>query len=135
MLLVTGKDPVKARMDNYYFLSYALGASTVERVEDVDDPRVQEYAATSHPTNAASNPFVWDWVIADSETLDEVTEILFDKTNLVANTTSKLSKKRKRTAHTTLPILRKGIVGGREVRIASDDFVKQSLILGILLEE
>jgi hypothetical protein len=128
VLLVTGKSKKEIeKRQPFVFLTHALGASHVGRCADLP-------AATQLLPQAQ-----WDWVYVDndqSSVADAAAELL--GTGAPAKSTKgsfKKGKKRKRDDGDAEELLAKGEIAGRRVRIASAEFVIQSLILGALVDE
>lgn len=119
ILLITGKGRVEERRKPYFFLTQALGARRVKHV-----PNNQE--ARKFLLDAESNGEEWNWVYVD-ENEDEAEKAIF-------GTAMAPPRKRKRGSEVsddgenTVPPPKK-------VRIVSDEYVIQSLILGKFLEE
>jgi hypothetical protein len=119
ILLIRGKGRVEERRKPYFFLTQALGASRVKHV-----PNNQE--ARKFLLEAETNGEEWDWVYVD-ENEDEAEKAIFGAAMAPP-------RKRKRGSEVsddgenTVPAPKK-------VRIVSDEYVIQSLILGKFLEE
>jgi len=119
ILLITGKGRVEERRKPYFFLTQALGARRVKHV-----PNNQE--ARKFLLEAESNGDEWNWVYVDEDE-DEAEKAIFGAAIAPP-------KKRKRGSEvsddgeSTVPPPKK-------VRIVSDEYVIQSLILGKFLEE
>ncbi|PYI12195.1 BRCT domain protein [Aspergillus sclerotiicarbonarius CBS 121057] len=113
MLLVTGRSgrTDEERRKAYLFLTYALGASRIERVPDLKTAR----AILS--TGEGS----WDWIYADDDDRASVK---------VMSLSSSASKKRKRSRLTES--ISSDDLGMDNVKIVGNEFVCQSLILGRL---
>lgn len=128
VLLVTGKSKKEIeKRQPFVFLTHALGASNVGRCADL--------AAATHLLAQGQ----WDWVFVDSDqsSIADAAAELFG-TSAPAKSTKgsfKKTKKRKRDDGEAEELLAKGEVAGRRVRIASAEFVIQSLILGALVDE
>lgn len=128
VLLVTGKSKKEIeKRQPFVFLTHALGASNVGRCADVK-------AASQSLTQGH-----WDWVYVDSDqsSVAEAAAELFG-TNVPTKSTksfSKKSKKRKRDDGEVEELFAKGEVAGKTVKVASAEFVIQSLILGALVDE
>ncbi|RAL01972.1 chromatin-binding protein RAD9 [Aspergillus ibericus CBS 121593] len=113
MLLVTGRSgrTDEERRKAYLFLTYALGASRIERVPDLKTAR----------TILSTGDGSWDWIYVDDD----------DRTSVKAMSVSaSASKKRKRSRLTES--ISSDDVGMDHVKIVGNEFVCQSLILGRL---
>ncbi|KAI2487978.1 Rad9 Rad53 bind domain containing protein [Pyrenophora tritici-repentis] len=130
VLLVTGKS--KKEMDKrqpFVFLSHALGSASVGLCADLDT------AADMLGDNK------WDWVYVDNgERGVAVAAAMLFGTEKPAplGKTKKGGKKRRRSEtepEPQDPLFVKSRVGMRDVRITCAEFVIQSLILGVLVEE
>jgi hypothetical protein len=128
VLLVTGKSKKEIeKRKPFVFLTHALGASNVGRCADLS-------AASQLLTQGQ-----WDWVYVDSDqsSVADAAAELFG-TGVPAESTKgsfKKGKKRKRDDAEAEDLLAKGEIAGRKVRVASAEFVIQSLILGALVDE
>jgi hypothetical protein len=128
VLLITGKTKKEVeRKKPYLFLTHALGPRVVGRCPDI--------AAAAQMIKDGN----WDWVYVDGGAagLMEAENILFDRgASLCHARAAPKSKKRKRMNSVESEVLvRVGEIAGKKVRLACDEFVIQSLILGALLEE
>ncbi|KAJ4988636.1 UbiD family decarboxylase [Stagonosporopsis vannaccii] len=129
VLLVTGKSKKDIeKRQPFVFLTHALGASNVGRCADLS-------AATQHLTQGH-----WDWVYVDSDqssVADAAAELFGTAAapTKAAKSTLKKGKKRKRDDGEPEELLVKGDIAGRIARVASAEFVIQSLILGALVDE
>ena len=72
---------------------------------------------------------VWDWVYVDGESRGEAEGALFG-----GHSGKERGKKRKRESSEE-GVVSQGIVNGKRVKVAGDEFVVQSLILGALAED
>ncbi|KAI9828353.1 MAG: hypothetical protein M1832_002781 [Thelocarpon impressellum] len=116
VMLVVGKGKVEERRRAYLFLTYALGASRVGKVPNID--------AAKKALEAGGVDAGWDWVYVDGAEAG-AREALGGAPGPSAGK----SKKRKRASG-------EGAGQGRKVvKVVGDEFVVQSLILGRLLEE
>jgi hypothetical protein len=128
VLLVTGKSKKEIeKRQPFVFLTHALGASNVGRCADLA-------AATQLLAQGQ-----WDWVYVDSDqsSIADAAAELFG-TGAPAKSTKgsfKKGKKRKRDDGEAEELVAKGEIAGRKVRVASAEFVIQSLILGALVHE
>jgi hypothetical protein len=128
VLLVTGKSKKEIeKRQPFVFLTYALGAANVGQCADL---------------NAATQLLMqdqWDWVYVDndqSRPADAAAELFGTSAPAKsAKGSFKKGKKRKREDGEAEELVAKGDISGRKVRIASAEFVIQSLILGALVDE
>ncbi|KAF2754756.1 hypothetical protein EJ05DRAFT_513686 [Pseudovirgaria hyperparasitica] len=140
VLLITGKASAE-RLGAYRFLSLALGAVSVASVSDISEARKKLRGVDSDVSAPRDGPKHFDWIFADEHMVDNAVMALLDepdtRLSLARTGASKgTSRKQKLMADTTgVPELRRGKLAGKVVRVASDEFLKQSLILGALLEE
>lgn len=138
VLFITGRTKVDVeKMRSYMFLTHALGPEQVARYKDVASAK--EMVDTGD----------WDWVYVHggAKGVEDAAAILFaDDGDAKAVPAGKkrgstaaavAGKKRKKEGETVEPqvLVRSGDVKGRKVRIACDEFITQSLILGSLVEE
>ncbi|KAH6638870.1 hypothetical protein C7974DRAFT_387465 [Boeremia exigua] len=128
VLLVTGKSKKEIeKRQPFVFLTHALGASNVGRCADIT-------AATQLLVQGK-----WDWVYVDSDqsSVADAAAALFGTgaSAKLAKGSFKKTKKRKRDDGEPEELLSRGDVAGRKVRVASAEFVIQSLILGALVNE
>ncbi|KAJ8106976.1 hypothetical protein OPT61_g9182 [Boeremia exigua] len=128
VLLVTGRSKKEIeKRQPFVFLTHALGASNVGRCADLS-------AATQLLTQGQ-----WDWVYVDNEqggVADAAAELF--GTGAPAKSAKgsfKKGKKRKRDDAEAEDLVAEGEVAGRKVRVASAEFVIQSLILGALADD
>jgi hypothetical protein len=119
ILLITGRGRVEERRKPYFFLTQALGARRVKHV-----PNNQE--ARKFLLEAESKGDEWNWVYVD-ENEDEAEKAIFGA-GIVPPRKRKRASEASDDGGTTVPPPRK-------VRIVSDEYVIQSLILGKFLEE
>ncbi|CEN60180.1 hypothetical protein ASPCAL02621 [Aspergillus calidoustus] len=123
VLLITGRNGKadEERRKAYLFLTYALGASKIERVPDSQSARaILEQSQNEDGTST------WDWIYIDDD----------DKaTNVMATSAggSVLSKKR-RKSRLMESTNGDGLGLGTNVRVVGNEFVCQSLILGRLVD-
>lgn len=103
------------RRRTYAFLTFALGAGTVERVNDLQDAKSMIQA----------NPHAWKWIYVDGK-IDEAFSKLCGK---VAG-----GNKRKHGSGAVLDDGAKLSVTNGDVTVVNDEFVVQSLILGALAD-
>lgn len=127
VLIVTGRGKAEKKRRAYIFLTFALGASRVERVPDLETAR-----ALMQSQSEASLPCSWDLVYVDDADQSSAKSMLTPRPK-----TQRISlvhgKKRKHSAVFTLtnpvddPL--------PTARVVGNEFVCQSLILGRLFEE
>jgi hypothetical protein len=118
VLLVTGKGKGREeRKRPYLFLTHALGARRVCKCRDLETAREMLERK------------VWDWVYVDGESRGEAEGALFG-----GHSGKERGKKRKRESSEE-GVVSQGIVNGKRVKVAGDEFVVQSLILGALAED
>ncbi|KAF2468014.1 uncharacterized protein BDR25DRAFT_344706 [Lindgomyces ingoldianus] len=131
VLLVMGKIKKDVeRKKPYLFLTHALGPKVVGRCADLGAARTMIKGGE------------WDWVYVDGgkKGVENAEKVLFEGKKNVTSTPSASaqgrSKKRKRDDPSTniVPTVRSGVVRGKNVKVVSDEFVIQSLILGALVE-
>ncbi|XPS80946.1 tRNA-intron lyase [Ascochyta lentis] len=128
ILLVTGKSKKEIeKRQPFVFLSHALGSANVGRCTDL--AVAAQLLTQGH----------WGWVYVDGDqsSLADAAAELFG-TGAPAKSAKgslKKSKKRKRDDGDADELLAKGEIAGRKIRIASAEFVIQSLILGALVDE
>ncbi len=119
ILLITGKGRVEERRKPYFFLTQALGARRVKHV-----PNTQE--ARKFLLEAESNGEEWNWVFV-GENEDEAEKTIFGAGMAPP-------KKRKRGSEAS-DNCENSAPPPKKVRIVSDEYVIQSLILGKFWEE
>lgn len=133
VLLVMGRGKAEEKRRAYIFLTYALGASRVERVLDL---RAAKAALTEQQEEGGSSP-AWDWIYVDDHE-EAAAKAMILGTSSGSRTPrpqSSRGKKRKRSE------LMESISGNdlglseKKVRIVGNEFVCQSLILGKLFDE
>ena len=118
VLLVTGKGKGREeRKRPYLFLTHALGARRVCKCRDLETAREMLERK------------VWDWVYVDGESRGEAEGALFN-----GHGGKERGRKRKRESNEE-GVVSQGIVNGKRVKVAGDEFVVQSLILGALAED
>ncbi|KAL4927784.1 chromatin-binding protein RAD9 [Aspergillus undulatus] len=113
VLLITGRNgkAVDERRKAYIFLTYALGASKIERVPDIQSARAILDQSRSQTGEGAST---WDWVYMDDES-------------------ASLSSKKRRKSRPAESSDDLGL--DSVVRVVGNEFVCQSLILGRLVDQ
>ncbi|KAL4788449.1 hypothetical protein BJX76DRAFT_344861 [Aspergillus varians] len=126
VLLVTGRNSKadEERRKAYIFLTYALGASKIERVPDIQSAR-----AVLKQQRTAGEPWTWDWVYIDDD--DKALKTIAAGSS---GSSSFLSKKR-RKSRLTESINGDDLGLDSNVRIVGNEFVCQSLILGRLVDQ
>ncbi|XTI87177.1 hypothetical protein V2W45_1387116 [Cenococcum geophilum] len=118
VLLVMGKGKGREeRKRPYLFLTHALGARRVCKCRDLETAREMLERK------------VWDWVYVDGEIRGEAEGALFN-----GHSGKEKGRKRKRESSEE-GVVSQGIVNGKRVKVAGDEFVVQSLILGALAED
>ncbi|RAK80409.1 chromatin-binding protein RAD9 [Aspergillus fijiensis CBS 313.89] len=131
VLLVTGRSGRidEERRKAYLFLTYALGASRIERVSDLKSARAILNAQTEDgPVRKRS----WDWIYIDDD--DKASARAMALSSAGVSGAGPNSRKRKRTK------LMESVTGddlglSTNVRIVGNEFVCQSLILGRLFDQ
>lgn len=127
VLFVMGRGKEEEKSRAYTFLTYALGASRVERVYDVKSAKTfldQEFEA--------GHDNYWDWVYVHFHDQETVRAEFLQSTDTDSN--SGRGTKRRKMSHFM------GCISGQELGLSSkitvvgNDFVCQSLILGRLFE-
>lgn len=128
VLLVMGKGRAEEKRKAYIFLTYALGASKVERVFDLKSARtvLEQQAASGVDRD-------WDWISVDDDEQDAAQAMILGGSDEPQKPQpARRGRKRKRP----------GPVGSRDcvpsvntkARIMGNEFLCQSLILGRLFE-
>ncbi|KAF2730242.1 hypothetical protein EJ04DRAFT_580008 [Polyplosphaeria fusca] len=128
VLLVMGKSKRELRRQKpYLFLTHALGPEKVGQCADLKEAKQM----------AADGAFDWIYVDGGVAGVVEAAQALFGDVGLTkTGKTGAKNRKRKRDESPEVEcLLRVGKVGEKEVRVACDEFVVQSLILGALIEE
>ncbi|KAF2192003.1 hypothetical protein K469DRAFT_719069 [Zopfia rhizophila CBS 207.26] len=129
VLLVVGKGRKEIeRKKPYLFLTHALGPLTVGRCTDL----------------SAAKKMIekddWDWIYVDGgeRGVIEAGAALFGratKSGSAKNGGAKRKKRKREDSVETEAVVGQGTISGKRVKIACDEFVVQSLILGALMEE
>lgn len=119
ILLITGKGRIEERRKPYFFLTQVLGARRVKHV-----PNNQE--ARKFLLEAESNGDEWNWVYVD-ENEDDAEKAIFGAAMAPPRKRKRGSEVSDDGENTVLP--------PKKVRIVSDEYVIQSLILGKFLQE
>ncbi|KAF4166273.1 hypothetical protein CNMCM6936_006694 [Aspergillus lentulus] len=130
VLLVMGRGgrSDEERRKAYIFLTYALGASRVERVPDLKSAR-----ASLDQQAAAGTGCTWDWIYVDGDEMASAKATILGPSmpGPLKSQSFKGAKKRKRT-ELVESIDGSDIGLSTNVRIVGNEFVCQSLILGRL---
>ncbi|KAL4915609.1 hypothetical protein BDW62DRAFT_212603 [Aspergillus aurantiobrunneus] len=126
VLLVTGRNGKtdEERRRAYIFLTYALGASKIERVPDIQSAR-----AVLNQSQNGEESSTWDWVYIDDD--DKVTKTLA----VGSSRSAQLPSKKRRKSRLTESINGDDLDLNSDVRIVGNEFVCQSLILGRLIDQ
>jgi hypothetical protein len=119
ILLITGKGKVEERRKPYFFLTQALGARRVKHVQNNQEAR-------KFLLESESNEDEWDWVYVD-ENEDEAEKAIFGPSSAPARKRKRGSEVFEDNEGPNAP--------PKKVRIVSDEYVIQSLILGKFIEE
>ncbi|KAL4812805.1 fungal Rad9-like Rad53-binding-domain-containing protein [Aspergillus spinulosporus] len=121
VLLITGRNGKvdEERRKAYIFLTYALGASKIERVPDIQSARtaLQKQLQDGQETS-------WNWVYIDDD--DKAAKVL---------AAGSLPSKRRKNSRLTEPISGDDLGLNSNVRVVGNEFVCQSLILGRLVDQ
>lgn len=125
VLIVMGRGKEEEKSRAYIFLTYALGASRVERVYDLKSAKtfLDQEAEAGHGNS-------WDWVYVHFHDQEAVRAEFLQSTDTESN--SGRGTKRRKMSHFM------GCISGQELGLSSkitvvgNDFVCQSLILGRL---
>lgn len=130
VLLVMGRGgrSDEERRKAYIFLTYALGASKVERVPDLKSAR-----ASLDQQAAAGTGCTWDWIYVDGDEMASAKATILGSSvaGTLKSQSFKGAKKRKRTE--LVECIDGSDLGlSTSVRIVGNEFVCQSLILGRL---
>jgi hypothetical protein len=129
VLMVTGKSKqALEKRKPYLFLTHVLGPESIGRCTDLETAKNMIKKES------------WDWVYVDdgpSGVLD-VAGFLFTGAKPATKSVGKgkAGKKRKRAeAEEPEVMVMSGMLGGKKIHVACDEFVIQSLILGALVDE
>ncbi|OQE39855.1 hypothetical protein PENCOP_c006G06658 [Penicillium coprophilum] len=127
VLLVMGRGKVEEKRKAYIFLTYALGASRVERVPDLSTARalIDSQADAGLSTS-------WDWIYVDDADQAAAKSILTPKPKTQRIHLFHGKKRRKSIASSTPTPSNEPQC---TARVVGNEFVCQSLILGRLFEE
>lgn len=131
VLLVMGRGRAEEKRKAYVFLTYALGASKVERVYDLKTAKALLGRSSSSPA--------WDLIFVDDAERAAANDLLLG-TGPDEASSAGVGKKRKRSGVTNTVGIGNGNGNGsvgssRRPRIVGNEFVCQSLILGRLFED
>lgn len=126
VLLITGRSGKadEERRKAYIFLTYALGASKIERVPDIRSAR-----AILDQQNSGEESSSWDWVYIDDD--DKAAKALTAGNGGPAS----LPSKKRRKSRLTEPVNGDDLSLNNGVRVVGNEFVCQSLILGRLVDQ
>lgn len=137
VLLVMGRGKAEEKRKAYIFLTYALGASRVERVLDL---KAAQAALQERRQDGQGSG--WDWIYVDDHEEAAAKAMILGKSTTggvggaAAKLISRVGRKRKRGSMLV------ECIGGsdvnpleKKIRIVGNEFVCQSLILGRLCEE
>ncbi|KAL4974395.1 hypothetical protein BDW66DRAFT_152948 [Aspergillus desertorum] len=121
VLLITSRNGKadEERRKAYIFLTYALGASKIERVPDIQSAR----AALHKQLQDGQETSPWDWVYIDDD--DKAAKALAARS---------LPSKKRRNSRLTEAVSGDDL-GLSNVRVVGNEFVCQSLILGRLVDQ
>ncbi|CAG7926576.1 unnamed protein product [Penicillium olsonii] len=121
VLLVMGRGKAEEKRKAYIFLTYALGASRVDRVPDLSTARalIQSQAEAGLPS--------WDWMYVDDADQAAARSMLAPRTPRIHLVHG---KKRKKSIASSTPVSETNCT----TRVVGNEFVCQSLILGRLFE-
>ncbi|CAI7576504.1 unnamed protein product [Penicillium bialowiezense] len=121
VLLVMGRGKAEEKRKAYIFLTYALGASRVERVPDLPTARalMTSQAEAGLPS--------WDWIYVDDADQAAARAMLTPKAQRIHLFHGK--KRRRKSIASSTPVPDTG-----SARVVGNEFVCQSLILGRLFE-
>lgn len=134
VLIVTGRGKAEEKRKAYIFLTFALGASRVERVPDLETAR-----ALFESQSEASLPCAWDLVYVDDADQSAAQAMLTPrpKTQRISLSHGKVGRKRRKSS-ALFPMLdsaENGPAGVPLAKVVGNEFVCQSLILGRLVFE
>lgn len=132
VLIVTGRGKAEEKRKAYIFLTFALGASRVERVPDLETAR-----ASLESQSEASLPCTWDLIYVDDADQPAAQAMLTPrpKTQRISLSHGKSGKKRRKSS-AIFPMLNSSQDIPSEtpaVKVVGNEFVCQSLILGRLM--
>ncbi|KAE8375919.1 hypothetical protein BDV26DRAFT_266887, partial [Aspergillus bertholletiae] len=129
VLVVMGRGKAdEERRKAYLFLTYALGASKVERVPDIKSARaILDQGATGAGCE-------WDWIYVDNDEKASAIAAILGASVPGSQTSYPIQKSRKRKRNELTESISGSDLGlSTNVRIVGNEFVCQSLILGRLI--
>ncbi|KAJ6164620.1 hypothetical protein N7470_003292 [Penicillium chermesinum] len=130
VLIVTGRGKAEEKRKAYIFLTYALGASRVERVPDLETAR-----ALVESQSETSLPCPWDLIYVDDADQPAAQVMLTprSKTQRISLSHGKAGRKRKKSS-ALFPLNSEEVTPvAPPARVVGNEFVCQSLILGRLV--
>ncbi|PYI22945.1 hypothetical protein BO99DRAFT_409716 [Aspergillus violaceofuscus CBS 115571] len=132
VLLVTGRSGRidEERRKAYLFLTYALGASRIERVSDLKSARAILNAQTEEGHVRKRG---WDWIYIDDDDKPSARAMALSSAGVSGSGST--SRKRKRTTKLMESVTGDDLGLSTNVRIVGNEFVCQSLILGRLFDQ
>ncbi|PYI30815.1 hypothetical protein BP00DRAFT_436497 [Aspergillus indologenus CBS 114.80] len=132
VLLVTGRSGRidEERRKAYLFLTYALGASRIERVSDLKSARAILNAQTEEGHVRKRS---WDWIYIDDDDKPSARAMALGSAGVSGSGST--SRKRKRTTKLMESVTGDDLGLSTNVRIVGNEFVCQSLILGRLFDQ
>lgn len=138
VLLVMGRGRAEEKRKAYIFLTYALGASRVERVLDLKAAKAAlEERRQEHGPGSG-----WDWIYVDDHEEAAAKAMILGKSTTggvggaAGKLISRVGRKRQRDSMLVECIGGSGVDRlEKKIRIVGNEFVCQSLILGRLCEE
>ncbi|KKK12365.1 hypothetical protein AOCH_001293 [Aspergillus ochraceoroseus] len=127
VLLITGRSGKadEERRKAYIFLTYALGASRIERVPDIQSAR----ALLNQRQGGGETPG-WDWIYIDDDDRASTRAIA-----LASSTAGAMPSKKRRKSKLMESINGDDLGLNTSIRIVGNEFVCQSLILGRLVDQ
>lgn len=130
VLIVMGRGKAEEKKKAYIFLTYALGASRVERVLDLNAAK-----AMLMEQQKGSSP-AWNWIYVDDNEEAAAKAMIFGNAEGAPfKPHSGRGRKRKRPL-SVQPVSESGLgLNTNNVRVVGNEFVCQSLILGKLFDE
>ena len=131
VLAVMGRGRTEKKRKPYIFLTYALGASKVERVSDLEDAR----ALLDKAKRVYSEP-QWELIYVDDSERLIATNMLLGGSDIGIGSgrpsATRIGKKRKKSDMTRKDVGGDHIDDSAKVRIVGNEYICQSLILGKL---
>ncbi|KAL3459839.1 hypothetical protein BJX64DRAFT_301003 [Aspergillus heterothallicus] len=124
VLLITGRNGKadEERRKAYIFLTYALGASKIERVPDIQSART-----VLNQSKGGNRTSSWDWIYIDDD--DKATKIM------AASAGAMFPSKKGRKSRFVDAANGEGLGLDTNARVVGNEFVCQSLILGRLVDQ